>query len=47
VFLSISGASGTTVRELGLTGDRWQIRKSAVSAAVSGLLDRVQETSAG
>ncbi|MBC2643864.1 MULTISPECIES: CinA family protein [unclassified Rhodococcus (in: high G+C Gram-positive bacteria)] len=47
VFLSISGASGTSVHELGLAGDRWQIRKSAVSTAVSGLLDRVQETSAG
>ncbi|MFE5700869.1 CinA family protein [Rhodococcus koreensis] len=47
VFLSISGVAGTSVLELGLTGGRWQIRKSAVSAAVSGLLDRVQETSAG
>ncbi|WP_072687638.1 CinA family protein [Rhodococcus marinonascens] len=47
VFLSISGASGTSVRHLGLAGDRWSIRKSTVSVAVSGLLDRVQGTSAG
>lgn len=47
VFLGISGATGTTVRELALSGDRWRIRSSAVSAAVSGLLERVKESTAG
>lgn len=47
VFLGIAGASGHSVLELRLAGDRWGIRKSAVSAAVSELLDRMQETSAG
>ncbi|AOW94513.1 competence protein [Rhodococcus sp. WMMA185] len=47
VFLGLSGVSGTWVREFGLAGDRWTIRKSAVSVAVSELLGRVQESSAG
>ncbi|MEV0946351.1 nicotinamide-nucleotide amidohydrolase family protein [Rhodococcus sp. NPDC049939] len=47
VFVGLAGASGTSVKELRLDGDRWTIRKSAVSVAVSELLGRVKETSGG
>lgn len=41
VFLGIAGPDGTTVTELELGGDRWEIRSDCVRAAVSSLRERL------
>lgn len=41
VFVGLSGADGTTVNALLLSGDRWTIRRDTVREAVSLLLRRV------
>lgn len=47
VFLAIAGPDGTRCDPLSLTGERWEIRIAAVSAAVSRLCDRVAGHAAG
>jgi nicotinamide-nucleotide amidase len=42
VYLGIAGAAGTEVVRLALSGDRWEIRLSAVDSAVRELIRRVR-----
>lgn len=43
VYLGLAGRHGSTSRLLDLTGDRWQIRFDACSAAIDGLCDWIEQ----
>lgn len=47
VFLGVAGPGGVRVRELALSGGRWEIRRGAVIAAVSDLLGHVRSGASG